>query len=91
MTNKVYLVETVEVGFGNNPSYHDFNLVNISYSYEKAIEFIKTALADDNSGIEDDDMIQITTELIDEYFGASKFVGRHSAKEWILKEGEENA
>lgn len=77
---KVYIVETVE-DLGS-PGY-DFNLVNISSSFENAILFLKKAVEDYNSGIEIDDEIQITEETVDEYFDGMKLIDRLPVEAWI--------
>lgn len=82
---KLYLVE-----FFENFEYPivDITLMNISSSFENVICFLKKAIEDTNSGIKLESEIQISTDVLDSYFGTVSTIGRMTVQEWF--ESSEN-
>lgn len=70
---KIYDIEDSE--FDDN--------VHFASSFEKCIEFLKLAIDDKNSGINEKSIIRITKVEVDAYFGEVEYIGRKKASEWL--------
>jgi len=78
---KIYNIEDLEYDDDDQPNI--IYSIHFASSIEKCINFLKRALEDQNSGIEETSIIQITEEELDEYFGEINRIGRKTVSEWI--------
>ena len=76
---KIYIVSKIEC----NAPYP----IEVHYctNYEKAIEFLRLAVADVNSGIDENTLIDIATDVLDVHFSKTKTksLERKLAKEFL--------
>ena len=77
---KIYIVKSVR----NLDFYPDYIELHYCTSYEKAIEFLRFAIKDATSGVDEDTIIDISVGILDEYFSPeAKSVERKTVKEFL--------
>lgn len=73
---KIYVISIFDISH--------FIEVHYCTSYEKAIEFILHALKDNNSGVEEYTLIDISVDILDEYFSKeAKSLERKYGQEFL--------
>ena len=68
--------------------YVDLEVLSVCSSKDKATRFIKKALDDNNSGIENNTVLDIWIEEIDGYFSTTEIIDTKPALEWLSNETE---
>jgi hypothetical protein len=75
----MYIVSAIEYP----DTFHDIIELHYASSYANCINFIKQALADENSGVKNDTVITICECELDVYFGEIKFYEEKPASEYL--------
>ena len=88
MINRVYMV--VQRQYIDKADMVDLDVLGVFSSKRKSVEFIRLALDDDNSGIEQDTLLDIWIENVDEYFGDVEIIDTRDASDWVSAEDDNN-
>lgn len=75
----MYIVSAIEYP----DTFHDIIELHYASSYANCINFIKQALADENSGVENDTIITIHECDLDKYFSEIKLHDEKPASEYL--------
>jgi len=71
-TNTVFIVEERQEIYEGSKLHIDTCVIFVGSTFEKAKDFIRRSIEEENSGIDSNTLFQITEEVIDSYFGDIK-------------------
>ena len=81
---KIYIVSEIETTDNPNIRYSlDIFPLHYASTYDNVIQFLRRALEDSNSGLEDDTVIDVAISKIDEYFYHEQCIERKPLREYL--------
>jgi hypothetical protein len=80
---EIYII-ALRTNTGPNACDVELDYIHCASTKENAIRFIKKAIEDKYSGIKENALIDITCEIVDQYFGNFKLETKR-ARDWVYE------
>ncbi len=80
---KVWVVVARSIESVGVKEFVDLDTLGIFSGKDKAIQFIRRALRDDNSGVDNTTIIDVWIESVDGYFATTEIIDTKLAWEWV--------